>query len=539
LNKKKFIQIVAVFAATILNSKICEAVSSADTKPKKAGSTIGRARVRLTRNSNSFSVIVNQEGKPQESGDLLSINSIMLKGKSEREIYRMLAGPVNSTIEIVYLDYQNESHTTKVECEPLQKAGEPALADLTEAISELDDGRTEWSLTSEQRAENYEAQNLDLLTQAYLNSAREEAENLPGPKSLAIGPTAAKSIATSDRLGDMKLADHFLQLVLQNPKFDWRIGDMEESDSEKLVDHLVLTGRFKEAETFCKILFAQIEAEKKNKSSIYANPQRSKQAINEMLVNVYIAEHSKKEGLEVARQLVAVGENKSWDWRTRNGKNWLAEAFELLGDNEKAEECYQQWLHSDELKTDHSERYLVRNYCDDAYHLAKLLQRSGKSTKAIETLENALSQYNKHLTSEQKLLNEQMVEFFPVGSDLEIELASCYLADRKFDLAQETASAAINRIETAIGPRSRQLKPALQISLETLQATGKNTDETKKRLLNLEHSLSEQEASDTEQFGNLRAALNAIGNGNKAESRKLIDNLVSILDFRTADRVKS
>ncbi len=128
------------------------------------------------------------------------------------------------------------------------------------------------------RAEDAEAQNLGLLTRAYSAFSVEMAAALPGPKSYALGMQAAHAVIDCDTVGAMGDADRYLQLVVKNPEFDWRFGDGQESDSEKLVAHLVMTARLKEAESLCHAFLEAAERAEQKKNP-FMQGVRSKMAI--------------------------------------------------------------------------------------------------------------------------------------------------------------------------------------------------------------------------------------------------------------------
>ncbi len=106
---------------------------------KSGSSKSGRAPVRLQKNVNwAYSFQVDfKPGRLNESGSLVSINAVPLKGKSERAFYKMLEGPVDSTVEIGYLDSTGNAKTVKVQRETLNKPGIEPLKDLESTIKNV------------------------------------------------------------------------------------------------------------------------------------------------------------------------------------------------------------------------------------------------------------------------------------------------------------------------------------------------------------------------------------------------------------------
>jgi hypothetical protein len=512
-------------------------VATADIATKRTIYAIGRAPVRVQSNPDcpcSFTT-ENKIGRQGEYGTLLSIDSIFLKGKTEREIEKLLEGPLGSSVEIGGLDSYFAPKTIKVAFKQRGRANGEALKDLNQTILLLDYERNIFDGDSS-RVEDAEAQNLDLITRAYCKVSVEGASSLPGPKSFAIGAVAARAVIVSDMIGDLAASDQYLQLVLKNPEFDWRFDDVS-TDSYKLVTHLVKTGRVREAETLCRDVL-EIAARENEKQRVGFNPgRRNLEALRELLLQVLMAKKSEKpnkEALAVATALFEdIGPIENY-WEGDSMK-WLAKSLEELGDFARASQVYEHRLKREQLKgvpneDSHPGLQRVRNYCSDAYNIARLQEKLGQSEQASQIAEKALENYNTFLKPEQQTFAEQLDEYFPDGSDLELLLARLYLNSKKFALAQDFAQKAVRRIETALGEKSAILTKALDLSALAADGAGQRSAaaEARKRLVSLERPSSFVETSDAEKFVLLRAAIAAVEKGDLGT--RTIDRLVEIYD---------
>jgi tetratricopeptide (TPR) repeat protein len=500
-------------------------------------SAIGRAPVQLQCNPDlpcSFSTEYKAK-IPRESGTLLSIDSIYLKGKTEREIEKLLEGPIGSTAEIGALDTYGALKIIKLEREKLSRANGDALKDLRQTISGLDYGGNVFEGDS-RRAEDAEAQNLDLLTRSYCDASVQGALSLPGPKSSAVGDLAARAIIVSDMIGDLSAADQYLQLVLKNPDFDLRFDGVY-TDSYKLVTHLITTGQVKEAEALCRDFIEIAERDGKKQRIGYSQVQRNLQILRELLLQVLMAkkgEKPNKEALAVARELVDdVTSEKNGFW-TSDSLHPLARSLEELCDYKRSCQIYAHRLKNERLKDGpnedpHPGLQRVRDYCDDAYHLAQMQEKLGQPDQAIETAKKALEDYNLFLKAEQQTFAEQLDNYFPAGSDLELLLARLYLNSKKFDLARDLAQKSVKRIETALGPKSALIAKSLDLCARADDGLGQKSaaTEARKRLAALERPSSFVETSDSEKFVLLRTASTAV---EKGDAKNSINRLVEIYD---------
>ncbi len=190
-----------------------------------------------------------------------------------------------------------------------------------------------------------------------------------------------------------------------------------------------------------------------------------------------------------------------------HSQQWLAELLEQLGDNAKAAQCYEEWMHIDELKDkpnvgEYPGLQRVREYCADAYHLAQLQVKLGKTDQAIETLKTTLERYNTFLRPDEQTYAEQLAGYSPDGSDIEVELARLYLAKRNFDSARDLAQKAVARIEKAIGAKSAVLTKPLETLGSALDGLGQSSaaQEAKRRIASLEAAPIDSEPDDAAQF---------------------------------------
>ena len=547
MRNRRILLSATLFAISLLIHSSPARSADANAKPvaaggnatKKATTAIGRAPVRVQSNPDwpdSFS-IESKTRRPGESGTLLSIDATYLKGKTEREIEKLLEGAIGSSVEIGALDTYFATKTIKLEREPLSRANGEALKDLRQTISLLDYERNVFEGDS-RRAEDAEAQNLDLITRAYSKASVEGAISLPGPKSCAIGTLAARAVIASDKIGDLAAADQYLQLVLKNPEFDWRFDDVN-TDSYKLVTHLVTTGRVKEAETLCRDFLEIAEREGKKQRADFNPGHRNLQVLRELLLQVLMAkkvEKPNKEALAVATALFDdIGSIENGLWASDSLKR-LAKSLEELGDYKRASQVYEHRLKYEQFKgvpneDPHPGLQRVRDYCGDAYHLARLQEKLGQPDQAIEIAKKALENYNTYLKPEQQTFAEQLDQYFPDGSDLESLLARLYLDSKKFALAQDFAQKSVKRIETALGSKSTILAKPLNLFALATDGTGQKSagSEARKRLVSLERPSSFVETSDAEKFVLLRIATTAVEKGDIG-AKNTIGRLIEIYD---------
>jgi tetratricopeptide (TPR) repeat protein len=537
LINSRVMHIVAVICVCVMPPGFsADAADKVSTKSNDADVN-GRAPVRITKVPNvsykfqgTFS-----PGKEQVSGELISVDSKSLRGMSEDAIIRSMNGSIGSFVDIDYLDSESKLCHVKFKREPAKKGGLDAKKDLKFSIECLDSERIAQINSQRGAADDYESQNLDLFAQGYSRMLVDSALELPGPKSSAIGRESAEAVILHDRIGNLKAADQYLKTVFDNASFDLSFRNLQQNDSEKLIKHLIATGRTSEAVTLCKKIIEALERHKKTNPNDLAFDSARRQITLELQARALIAAGRTEDAFAIVAKLVDEDTGMSqWQLRGDRPQEWLADLLEQVGNYKLAAKCYEQWLHVHDTKGrgEHPGTHVVRDYCFDACRLAELRVKLGEVEQAIEILQAALLRYNSLLRTEEQVTVEKLAAFYPTGSDMETQIARYYLVRKDFDLAQEHALKAITRIESAIGPNTAVLKAPLEISALALQQKGQSgaASDLRKRISALPLVATYQTPVDDKQFAMLRTAISNIDARNVPEIRKSIDAISKIYE---------
>ncbi|MCA9805154.1 MAG: tetratricopeptide repeat protein, partial [Cyanobacteria bacterium HKST-UBA02] len=390
-----------------------------------------------------------------------------------------------------------------------------------------DESVVNWSTRSAYGDNYYERNNLDLFSRAARNVLIERALDLPPPRKSLVFHTAVGGLIAGDCIGDWQGANRCLRLISANRECNLGSTEYRNKFLDKLIDHLILTGRIKEAKTLMDgwIAFAGSTSEKE---PLHVRFEGLWQALKRSAEIEMISDDKSLKPTLVQMQQI----QSRLQHRLKYGDDieWLADALAGSGDTKGAIAYFEKqkkfqtknFSLEDELSLD---TFSVAA-CPDV-RIAKLKALEGDHDGALSTLTGLIDLMDKHLSSEKREQAEKIPFYFPARSDLEIELALVYEAKGALDVAERQARAAVLRIEKAQGSDAQSLRKPLKILSRILKSRGKSSEsrEISSRAGAIMPE-SKPDLTESQKFSLIQSTRNAILKDDTKEARTGITRLL-------------
>jgi len=499
----------------------------------------GRAEVRLVPNPEIGFNIQSFKNRSLD-GILISLGGVPTKGKSKEELERLLLGPVDSELAIVFLDSSRDVRIVELKRTALKKLETNSYQDknLQNVVGMLDHGNgLVAGGNGEQSIGQYEKFNLDLCVRAATRRWLDSETNIFNLKPSRIPMTLEWAVIYSDMIGDLSLGDGYLKQFIKIGDYNQTFGQGWNSPISRLLGDLSGTKRKPEGEVICDGLtraarlradtrrFNREDYENVRKASLkFLSSQNS--AKSAAMLQSYV--HDKKAGQQ--RSYYVVGESE----------DWFAKLLKAEGKSEEAAVEYSQLLKSRDIskqqkgKIDFGSALLFIRYTIES---AAAQSKVGQIDAAIATDVDGLKSIHDLLTDEQLDLTEKIGPVSVSRSSIETQLAGFYLQQKKYEEAIELSTAARKHIESIFGSNSPLLRTAINITMKALAASGNNSE--LKALTKQEFALSTEKVdilpSEQEQFAIVRQCIDIGQKKDSAHLKNLVWKLLDIYEHRNVE----
>ncbi len=196
-------------------------------------------------------------------GPLIAVGGKSLRGLSLRQIECLLRGPLNSEVELSFFNQYKEVQSVKLKRISRTRYGLSRPEDMHASVYQLEDENSvNWTDSYSHQFSDLEANNLELFERANENFTLSKLFSLPDPKGKAIYQITAETLMASDTIGALDTSNYCLNLISKYQEFDLLNYEIDNSKQGKLISHLIDTGRFALAETYCKDLINYAESPK-------------------------------------------------------------------------------------------------------------------------------------------------------------------------------------------------------------------------------------------------------------------------------------
>ncbi len=414
------------------------------------------------------------------SGRLLKINGVPLKGKSLSEIQELLYGKEGSKVELTVIDYAGDIGTEIFERVAYKNPNAPEISQSRYWHRHLEDSSSViWDNENRNIGSDMMSQSTDLFVRAQNARFLRRLASLTPPKVQSSKFTLTESIYAGDSIGDLNASDMYIDEVLNLPPNLSRIDWSAHAGLSNLVVELINTNRVGKAEQICKIVLPEVSERDLGSDHqmnqcrtgfrrLYAQSLLGQSAPTEYCISPsYSKERSHLQSDNSALKVVLKELEKggfvenNYQLNVSYSNYWIGNAYEAAGDYDKALSCFEKLkpLESPVFKQTKDE-IRFETICPAIYsgiRLAQLQEINGSHKAAVDTLKQLKDLFNEKLSEDKQNVVEMFPCFYPVGSDIEIELAKIYVNQGEMDLAKIELAKAKSRLVKAFGNKAPQL----------------------------------------------------------------------------------
>lgn len=420
------------------------------------------------------------------SGRLLKINGVPLKGKSLIEVQDLLYGEQGSKVELTVIDHSGDIGTEIFERVAYKNSHVPEISQSRYWYRHLEDSSSVlWDNENRNVGSDMMSHSTDLFVRAQNARFLKRWASFTPPKVQSGKFTLTENIYAGDTIGDLKASDMYIDEVLNLPPNLSRIDWSAHAGLSGLVVELINTNRIGKAEQICKIVLPEVSAKDLGSDHqmnqcrtgfrrLYAQSLLGQSAPTEYCISPsYSKERAHLELDNSALKAVLTELEKggfvenNYQLNVSYSNNWIGNAYEAAGDYEKALSCFEKLkpLESPVFKQTKDE-IRFETICPAIYsgiRLAQLQEVNGIHKAAVDTMKRLNDLFNEKLSEDKQNVVEMFPCFYPVGSDIEIELAKIYANQGETDLAKIELAKAKSRLVKALGVNAPQLAVLDQI----------------------------------------------------------------------------
>jgi len=472
------------------------------------------------------------ENDPRFSGALVSIDNVVILGKSSKQIDDMFNSDTDKKCVIGYIDQSGKIATVTVDRTRMYVTSKDRKNEIEwlQSCPQIFEGFAieEWPYVHYDNVDKFNSNNMDIFARAAIDVNLSNIDALPMSPASKYTSLVRETIE-SDTIGDTATADACIKRILESKDYypsDKRPYMRDHTDA--FIEHLFTTGRLSACKTLCKRLLEW------SKDPYEQELRRSdidplKYTTLRIYADILRQENNKGEARKAADELFAASENMRQIF-DEDKFAWLGDFYGKLGHYDKAIECYEKLYPLEGLTSQPAGKmniFNVQRFAAFALRIARAQDKLKKPTAAIQTLRKTLAAYKLQAIDGREIACEHLTSQYPTISDIETELANLYYKTGDLKSALQYSQDALKSVEAALPKNSFRLKGPLEAQLQIYEKQQDNAqiEATKLRLGQLE-TPAPPETTEAEKYALVKQIYDAVEQKDYERSRELAKKLL-------------